>query len=129
MPNCQIHNKEMRAGKFAGSWFCSTKIGEDNGRPVWCKYKPAKDGSPSGKFNETIDRAASQMDSGRKDETITRLAIAKSMIESGHAYTLETVKEMERWLAWAQGRAQTVTPPEVVKNTGYENLTEEQIPF
>jgi hypothetical protein len=39
-PICKVHNKPMRMGKYPGSWFCATPIGEENGKKIWCKEKP-----------------------------------------------------------------------------------------
>ena len=39
-PMCKVHNKPMRMGKYPGSWFCATPVGEENGKKIWCKEKP-----------------------------------------------------------------------------------------
>ncbi len=42
-PLCPVHKKPMRQGKYPGTWFCATPIGEDEkGNKIWCKEKPHK---------------------------------------------------------------------------------------
>lgn len=104
---CGVHGKEMnlRKGQYGDFWSCPTK----NADGSWCKWKAPKPTTEMKKFDDSLNRSANQIDASKKDETITRLAIVKSFIESDHKYGLDTVMEMERYLAWVQGKAQSIT--------------------
>lgn len=109
MPICPQHNAEMRwkeAGvsrdgrNYPAFWSCPQR----NADLSFCKYRPPKDTSPQGTFAMQLDKSASQMDNLKKDMTITRLAIAKSLIGRGDRWGLESMKEAEDWLAWSLGK-------------------------
>lgn len=119
---CGVHGTPMRyreggiskkIGKpYNGFWSCGQK--DDFGG--YCDYKPEK--APEGRqgaaqrFNEGMaaNHSVSQQSSkdAAKDQLITRTAIAKSLIEAGNKYGLDTVKEFNRWVALVEGRAVTV---------------------
>lgn len=80
-------------------WACPEK----NADGSFCKYKPPKATTPEQKFDENLAKSGAANDQYKKDNTITRLAIAKSMIESGTKFSLDSVKEAENWVLWAEG--------------------------
>lgn len=115
---CGIHQTEMKykgdgiskAGKpYKGFWSCGVKDEQGN----WCNFKPAPATTGAAQFSRELDQSSHLSDAYKKEKLITRTALAKSMIESGRKYEMDTVKELERWLAWVEGKAQTVTAPEL----------------
>lgn len=96
-----------KAGKEYKFWSCPTREKNPDGTWVRCQVQVAN--TPTGKFEAELDKAGSQMDQSKKDKTITRIAIAKSMIESGKEYSLETIQACDRWVNWCEGK----TPPSV----------------
>jgi len=92
-----------KAGKNYAFWGCPVK-GKDPKTGNWWKCKVEVANTPSGKFDQSIDKAAAQDDNHKKSEVINRLAIIKSMIEAGWKYSPEAIKEMANWLAIAEGR-------------------------
>tara|TARA_R100001530_G_scaffold13251_1_gene12243 strand:- start:2374 stop:2766 length:393 start_codon:yes stop_codon:yes gene_type:complete len=109
-PICQHHNQAMtwktgtsKAGKPYAFWSCSQKEADGS----WCSFKlPYGTPGPSNtvKFAAELDKSANQMDKQDRDKIITRLAIAKSLIEAGHKFSTETKFQAEQWLAWAEER-------------------------
>jgi hypothetical protein len=102
MAKCPIHNTEFKfvpagtskkTGKpYPGFYACST---------MGCKEKPtqAQQATPDAKFNRSLDETAAYEDRLKKDKTITRLAIAKSLIEAGKVNPdTETVGIFNRWM-------------------------------
>lgn len=104
-PICGIHNKQMtlRNGQYGDFWSCSTK----NPDGSWCKFKPGQS-APSTpneqKFIQQLNNADHQEVKMKKDRIISRLAIAKSLIESGREFNNETKFQAENWLAWVEER-------------------------
>lgn len=114
---CKVHgvqegicvNKKDGSGVF---WVCPVTKGKKDQNGNWLKCPPVEvANTPSGRFEQSLDKAATQMDAGKKDDTIARLAIAKEFIARGDKYTMETVAEMNKFLAWSQGRAMEVKTP------------------
>lgn len=113
-----------KTGKNYAFWACPVKAGKDaQGNWIRCRVEVAN--TPTGKFEQELDRSASQMDGNKKDATITRIAIAKSLIESGHKYNHETLMEAQAWEAWVNGK---VAKPEPAAPIPAEP-TLEDIPF
>lgn len=111
MQMCERHQSEMKwkegVGKTSGKpyafWSCSQK--EPDGS--WCKWKPANTAPPTPvqRFNEELNQAAAQMNSGAKDRLITRTAVAKSLIEAGKTIPdLETLAIADRWVRWIDNK-------------------------
>lgn len=108
---CPIHNQpwktvpggiSKKTGKPYNAFQACPQMG--------CTEKPPKDNTPMGQFERSLDNAASNIDVRKKDDTISRLAICKEFIARGDHYTFETVREMEKFLAWAQGRSVKIEP-------------------
>jgi hypothetical protein len=87
-------------GKFGDFWSC----GQKNADGSWCKFKPPKPTTETEKFQETLDKSGAFMDKDKKGQTITRLALAKSLIESGLKHGLEAKNEFTWWLDLVEGR-------------------------
>lgn len=103
---CGVHGTEMnlRDGQWGKYWSC----GKKNADGSWCKWKAPKPTTEMQKFDDSLNKSASHMDASKKDETITRLAIAKSLIEAGRNVNDEAVmvfKEAEKWFDWVYGRS------------------------
>lgn len=115
-PLCSQHNTPLTwkegtsktTGRGYAFWACSTK----NADGTWCKAKntQAPIASSEQAFAAKLDSSAKQMDTQTKDKTITRIAIAKSLIEAGHPWGLEAAQEAEAWLSWVEGRSDHVKP-------------------
>jgi hypothetical protein len=90
------------SGKAYAFWGCP--VGGKDAQGNWIKCKVEVANTASGKFEQDLDKSATQMDGNKKDATITRIAIAKSLIESGHKYNHETLIEAQAWEAWVNGR-------------------------
>ena len=108
---CSIHGlveaKYIEAGvskktgkPFQAFWTCSKR--EVNGK---CQIEMAN--TPTGKFEQELDSSAVQTDSQKRDQTITRLAIAKSLLEAGRNIQDDPAKvaeEGELWVKWVNER-------------------------
>lgn len=120
------------SGKPYGFFACPVK-GKDPKTGDWWKCKVDVANTPSGKFEQSLDKSAVQMDNSKKDDTITRLAIVKSMIEAGYKPTLETWKEANQWVDYAMGKsvANMVKAPEPVITApiASDEIKLEDIPF
>lgn len=90
-------------GKQYKFWSCPKQEKDQFGNYIKCKVEVAN--TPSGKFDQALSKSATQMDNGKRDDTITRLAICKSMIEVGYKPSLDTWKEANQWLDWATGKS------------------------
>lgn len=92
-----------QTGKAYAFWGC-TKGGK-NPDGTWQKCKVSVSETPAGKFDQDLDKSATQIDGQKKDKTITRLAIAKSMIEAGLTEpTMQTLAWAAKWVEWAEDR-------------------------
>ena len=89
-----------KAGKNYAFWACPVK-GKDPATGEWWRCKVEVANTPSGKFEQSLDKAGAQMDTQNKEKTITRLALAKSWIESGNQFNEQA---LEQWLAWVENR-------------------------
>jgi hypothetical protein len=116
-----------RAGKpYKGFWTC----GKKNPDGTWCDYKPAKPATNTAKFNEGMAADDSMNAQSKKDALITRTALAKSFIEAGRKYDVETIKEYHRWLALVEGRAVSIEPKAPGQiGIGEEEIDVQSIPF
>ncbi len=125
MPICQVHNTEMqlRKGQYGDFWSCGQKLQDGS----WCKYKPPKPQTNDQKWDDTLDRAGAMMDNNKKDTLITRLAIAKSIIERGDKWGMETIKESEAVFSWVTGRNQCLLKAFTEPKT--DQVPVDQIPF
>lgn len=112
-----------KAGKKYAFWSCPNSTKLPDGTWQKCLVKVAN--TPSGKFEQDLDKSGVAIDKAKKDDIITKLAIVKSMIERGEKWSLEAIVECERWLSWVEGRQAPVTPPpteEVPLIVDYDDL-------
>ena len=119
-------------GKQFKFWGCPTKEKDNQGNWIKCRVEVAN--TPSGKFEQSLDKSSAQMDIQHKDELIRRTAIAKSLIESGRwQWNLDNSQAAENWVAWCQGKKPHVKPsePEVEPPVApqEEEISLEDIPF
>ena len=64
-------------------------------------FQPAEDESYQHKATtKQVETKTNQEYQDEKSETITRIAIAKSLIESGAKFHPDTIKEANSWLGW-----------------------------
>lgn len=136
--NCNNHGlveavwKEgtSKAGRNYAFWACPRNEKDADGN--WLKCKVDMPNNSEGKFDQDLDRSKSQMDGSKKDELITRTAIAKSLIEAGQ-YTPDftTLQIAENWLEWCQGKKPHVQPQTGVTSdsVAYDDVSVEDIPF
>jgi hypothetical protein len=123
-PICGIHRTEMKwkppgiskAGKnYQGFWTCGTK-NPDN---TWCTYKPpqATEGREGAnqRFQDGMAATGQMMSQTKKDETITRIAISKSLIERGEKWSPAAKAEAEAWLAWVENRTPKAMPTDEIQ--------------
>lgn len=140
-PVCPIHNLEAKWREGVGAkgpygfWACAIRKDQNNGQ--WCSHKfPKPEAGRQGaaqRFNEGVASDDQKSRDSKKDETITRIAIAKSLIEAGKTFDVTTVKEFHRWVALVEGRSnlsegiglETIPP---VRKTEDE-IKVEDIPF
>lgn len=94
--------KNKQTGKTYAFWKCVKNELQLDGSYPKCQVTPAN--TPSGQFAQSLDKSAAQMDNHTKDETITRIAIAKSLIERGAVWNMATVAEAEKVLSWVTGK-------------------------
>lgn len=87
---------EKNGRKYA-FWGCPKSEKDQYGNWIKCKVQVAN--TPDGKFNQGLDKSAAQMDNHTKDDTITRLAIVKSLIEADIKPGLDAAKAFVWWLA------------------------------
>ena len=131
---CSVHGKieakwkegvGKNSGKKYAFWSCEERM--PNGD--FCKGKVQVANTPTGKFDQQLDKVASQMDNQKKDEMITRTAIAKSLIEGGWKYNIETVKEATRWVNWVQGKALDIPVVQSDLTLNTDEIPLDSIPF
>lgn len=99
--------KEVTAkkdGKVYKFWSCPKNEKDQFGNWVRCKVEVAN--TPSGKFDQSLDKAGAKNDQNKKDELITRTAIAKSLLERGDKWGIDAIKEAESVFLWVTGRNQ-----------------------
>lgn len=118
---CAIHNVEMNwktgnsksTGRPYAFWSCSEKMPDGS----WCPWKPGnnKQRTPSQNFSQDLKQSSAAMDQEKKQAAkellITRTAIAKSMIERGDKYGLETFNEFRKWVDVCLGKNPLANAP------------------
>lgn len=110
-PLCQNHHAPMKwktgvskkNHKPYAFWSCSQKMPDGS----YCDYKPAW-GTPGPsaetKFVQELDNSTNDEKAKEKDYKITRLAIAKSLIERGEKFSVEAITEADKWVKWCEGK-------------------------
>ena len=128
---CKHGEMRFKEGVGAkGPWkgyFCPTPKGTpDQCKPQFINDKGPRATAPQ-RFEQgmEVDEVRSRQD--KKDSMITRLAIAKSLIESCEKHGLESIAEAEKWLAWVEGRGQRVATSTTAARTDEVPLSD--IPF
>lgn len=91
--------KRKTDGKEFKFWGCPHKEKDANGNWIKCRVE-----MEAAQFDKDLHKAAVQNDSLKKDVTITRLAIAKSLIEAGYKHGLEAMTEFKWWIDVVEGR-------------------------
>lgn len=93
-------------------WTCPSR----NADGSYCKYNPPKAETPEEKFDENLAKSGASNDQYKKDASISRQAIVKSMIEAG--YRLDTPDERFKalntfkwWLEIVEGRYPLANAP------------------
>ena len=110
-PICGNHNAPMKwkegvskkNGKEYAFWSCSMKMQDGS----YCDYKTpwgTPGPSPDTKFVQSLDDSVKKEEAAAKDDKITRLAIAKSLIEAGKPFSTEVLTEAAKWVAWCEGK-------------------------
>lgn len=147
---CGIHQTEMtwktgvsnKTGKPYAFWACSQKMPDG----AWCSFKAPKPQGQTAQFNQQLNVAASQIDQHKKDDLITRTAIAKSMIERGTKFSTEALIEANAWFSWCKSGSRpkeeptqvilndhfqppTTPPSPTYEDPGYEEVEVSSIPF
>ena len=135
-PLCPLHKLEAvwktgtskKTGKDYAFWSCPIKKEQNGGE--YCSNKFDAPKTNTAKFEQSLDAADSMNAQSKKDALITRTALAKSLIEAGKKYDVDTVKEFHRWLALVEGRAVKVESPKPEQvGIGEEELDLQSIPF
>lgn len=83
-------------------WSCPRNEKDQYGNWIKCRVD-VKENADSN-FDKSLSSAASHNDQSAKDDLITRTAIAKSLIERGDKWSMDTAKEAEAWVAWCKGK-------------------------
>lgn len=111
-----------KTGKPYGPFLACNQKNQDGS---YCSYKPPRGSTPSQQFNIGLEKSTAEGNMMKKDNTISRLAIAKEFIARGAKWDLETVREMENFLAWCEGRKPHVPVP----NNEVDMVPVDEIPF
>lgn len=91
--------------------FCPTPKGTpDQCPPQFIKEQGGRQAAPQA-FNNQLNSAQFKDDQKKKDETITRTAVVKSIIERGDKYSVETTIEAAKWVAWILQKPHAPAPP------------------
>ncbi len=136
---CAIHSTELvmkPAGvskKTGKSYQAFLACNQKNADGSYCSYKPPRATGTAQAFEQDLDKSSAQMDLNKRDNTISKLAIAKEFISRGDKWSLETQKEMEHFLDWAEGKkpklGSSAYPPTVPKENPDNEIRVEDIPF
>jgi len=113
-------------GKLYKFWSCPKQEKDQFGNYIKCKVEVAN--TPNGKFEQSLGKAATQMDNSKKDELITRTAIAKELIAKGFTPGIETGKIANAWVDYCFGKSMMnmiTTPPPVAD----DEIQLSEIPF
>lgn len=137
-PICGNHHEEMtwktgtskKTGKDYAFWSCGKKMPDGS----WCDFKVpfgTPGPSPERKFTQSLDDSVKYEKDQEKDERISRLAIAKSLIEAGREFSRETALEGEKWLRWVKGEVPHSPVPEPLRTApvASDEVRVEDIPF
>lgn len=89
-------------GRPFGFFACPKSEKDQFGNWVKCKVTMPKD--EGAQFVQQLDKSGYKMDAQTKDELIIRTAIAKSLIERGSVWNMDTVAEAEKVLSWVTGK-------------------------
>lgn len=118
VPTCPVHQIPAvwregvsKAGKNYAFFFCPITKAQNGGEYCSHKFDPPAAGRAGAaqRFDQSMAVDEQRSHAAEKDKTITRLALAKSFIEAGKPYNMDTVAEWHRWLALVEGRAQAVS--------------------
>lgn len=115
---------KSRKGQYGDFWSC----GQKNADGSWCKYKPPKPQNTDQKFGNEMAHVASKMDDGKKDDTINRLAVIKSLIEGGWKPGIEFARAFVWCLALAKDENPIVKGMKVQQPVAQPPVAPEPVP-
>lgn len=98
---CPICGKTptVKTGQYGSFYSCGK-----NQTGQWCQYSWKKAGfepTATQEYHAEVKQQDKVAKEDKKNDTITRLAIAKSIIESGMKFDEGGLLESEKWLKWA----------------------------
>ena len=128
---CGIHQCEMKwktgvsskTGKNYAFWSCAQKMPDGS----WCTFKAPKPQGSVSQFSDQLNQSSSQTDQRKREDEITKTALAKSFIEAGRTFK-ETKMEASFWYWWIKGNVVDKPQEEihVVFNNGSDVVLDDE---